>query len=261
MLDKLKSWENEKVLSDKEKEQKENEQLFKYLETLTKEQLVWVLKQLALDDPNIRKEYEAFKLNNSNNVKEKIKQKNIQENKEVSKKLNNYEKLTNDLIKNIEQLQKSKDETISLAFWNFENSITEFLWFWSPEQTFNEWYDILKWQAEIVLKKLVWDTKWKTLNPENQKKYDNIKETLKEIINWKLKDTSIFKKYVNSYKELPNDIKSRYIWVKWVNEWFVEWILDLFKWIPELVVLLWKWIISSLKYIKDFKLDKKRINE
>ena len=103
MSEKLKSSENEKVLSNKEKEQKENEQLFKYLETLSKEKLVWVLKQLALDDPNIRKEYEVFKQNNSKKLKEKLSKQNdkkeIIENKEITKKLNAYQKVPLDIKK------------------------------------------------------------------------------------------------------------------------------------------------------------------
>lgn len=218
-----------KVKSKEQISQEQNSWLQNNAQNLSSQDLYSLINNYSLLNPKIQTETQNFKSRNSkalNAVLTKESTPNeIKENPEITKKLNLYQNLTNNLKTSLKDIQNNLNDSTSLSL----RAMDAVVWIFSDNNVFNTYassFETTQLQAKQFLSKL-WEIDQKTLTPKQKEIFASLQKELNQILSLKLEKTWIVQMSVNEVKNIPQNLTYAANWVKWEIKWIYNWLESL----------------------------------
>lgn len=170
--------------------------------------------------------------------------KETKENHEVTKKLNIYKNVTDNLKQSLNDIQNQLNESTSLSL----KAMDKMLWLLTDDNVFNTYkssFESIQRQASNLLQKIQVEINDNNLTLSQKQTYISIVKELQQISSLKLESTWIIQMWINEVKQTPNNIKYAVNGVKWEFIWLYEWTKAVITWSADLLTFMVKYPFSE----------------
>lgn len=236
-----------KVKSKEQISQEQNSWLQNNAQNLSSQDLYSLIDNYSLSNPQIQTETQNFKSRNSKALNVVLTKEatptEVSENPEITKKLNLYQNLTNNLKTSLKGIQNNLNNSTSLSL----RAMDAVVWVFSDNNVFNTYassFEITKWQARQILSKLL-EIDQKILTPKQKEIFTSIQIELKQILSLKLEKTWIVQMLENEFEQIPQNLNYAANWLKWGAIWLYEWTKAIITWSVDLLTFMIKYPFNS----------------